>query len=101
MSSSPNSSSSSDRRLAAGDPLGWLMNLSCPADFVLGTATIKVRDCMRLELSSIVRLNQPAGTELEVRLSGVPLAAGEVAVVDGRVGVRVNRILAPGPQVSA
>jgi flagellar motor switch/type III secretory pathway protein FliN len=100
MSSSPNSSSSSEALPAPRDPLGWLMDLRCPVDFVLGTATLKVRDCMRLEPNAVIRLAQPAGADLEMRLSGTPLAAAEVAVLDGRVAARVSRIVPPGPQVT-
>jgi flagellar motor switch protein FliN/FliY len=97
MSSSPSSSSSSEAPVTppAADPLGWLMDLSCPVDFVLGTSTIKVRECAALVPSSIVRLRQPAGADLEVRVSGVPVAAGEVVIVNEHVGVRMSRILPP------
>jgi flagellar motor switch protein FliN/FliY len=69
------------------------MDLSCPVDFVLGTATVKVRECAAFRPSSIVRLRQAAGSDLEVRVSGVPVAAGEVVIVDEHVGVRMSRIL--------
>ena len=96
MSSLPSSSSSSDvTPPAAPEPLGWLMDLSCPVDFVLGTATVKVRECAAFAPASIVRLRQAAGADLEVRVAGIPVAAGEVVIVDEHVGVRLSRILPP------
>jgi flagellar motor switch protein FliN/FliY len=76
------------------------MDVPCPVDFVLGTATVKVRECVQFAPNSIVRLKQPAGSDLEVRVSGVPVAAGEVVLVDENVGLRLGRILPPGPQDS-
>jgi len=75
--------------------MDWVMDVPCPVDFVLGTTTVKVRDCAGLARDSIVRLRQAAGSDLEVRVGGVPLLRGEVVIVDDSVGLRVNRILTP------
>ena len=49
-----------------------MLDVPCPVDFMLGTATIKVRDCVEFERDSVVRLKQPAGADLELRVGGVP-----------------------------
>lgn len=98
MSSSPSSSSSSEAPGAAADPLEWVMDVPCPVDFVLGTATIKVRDCAAFAPQSIVRLKQAAGADLEVRAGGVPIATGEVVIVEENVGLRLSRMLPPAGQ---
>lgn len=96
MSSSPNSLSSSDARLAsAPEPFQWLMDVPCPVDFVLGTTTVKVRECAEFAIDSVIRLKQTAGADLEVRVAGVPMLTGEVVIVDENVGLRVGRILPP------
>jgi flagellar motor switch protein FliN/FliY len=103
MSSSPNSLSSSETAaaLAVPDRMDWVMDVPCPVDFVLGTSTIKVRECVDLGPDSIIRLKQAAGSDLEVQVSGVPLLRGEVVIIDESVGLRVNRILAPAGQEAA
>ena len=96
MSSSPSSLSSSDVLTAAAPPgLGWLMDVPCNVEFILGTTTVKVRDCVRFVPNSIVRLRQSAGADLEVRVGGVPVAAGEVVIVDEVVSLRLSKILPP------
>lgn len=72
------------------------MDVPCPVDFVLGTTTVKVRDCVQFAVGSVLRLREPAGSDLEVRVSGVPIATGEVVIVDENVGLRLGRILPPG-----
>ena len=94
MSSSPTSSSSSDGG-AAVDLLVPLFDVDCVVDFVLGTGRLKVRDCMRLERSSIVRLDQSAGADLELRVQGQPLACGEVVVADDNTALRISRVVPP------
>lgn len=98
MSSSLNSLSSSDVRAVDAEALGWVMDVPCPVDFVLGTATVKVRDCAAFAVNSIVRLRQAAGADLEVRVGGIPIATGEVVIADENVAVRVGRILPPAGQ---
>ena len=95
MSSSP-SSSSCYNAPARPTPLSSLMDVPCPVDFVLGTTTVKVRDCVQFAVGSVLRLREPAGSDLEVRVSGVPIATGEVVIVDENVGLRLGRILPPG-----
>jgi len=74
------------------------MDVPCPVDFVLGSATVKVRDCAAFAVNSIVRLRQSAGADLEVRVGGIPIATGEVVIADENVAVRVGRILPPAAQ---
>jgi flagellar motor switch protein FliN len=95
MSSSPNLSSSSDASASRLTTAGWMMDVPCPVEFILGSTTIKVHECASFMLDSVVRLRQVAGSDLEVRAAGVPVATGEVVIVDDSVGLRVGKILPP------
>ena len=97
MSSSPSSLSSSDAPAALA-PTRWLMDVPCPVDFVLGTATVKVRDCATFAVDTVIRLRQPAGSDLEVRVNGIPMFTGEVVIADENVALRVGRVLPPAGQ---
>jgi flagellar motor switch/type III secretory pathway protein FliN len=81
--------------------MDWVMDVPCPIDFVLGTATIKVRDCAQFAVDSVIRLRQAAGSDLEVRAGGVPLFTGEVVIVAENIALRVGRVLPPAAQESA
>lgn len=99
MSSSPNSLSSSDGP-AGADALAPLADVRCGVDIVLGSASMSVRECLALQPQAIVRLGQSAGGDMEVRVNGVPVAAGEVVIVDDAIAIRVTEILpAPGTGV--
>jgi flagellar motor switch/type III secretory pathway protein FliN len=91
--------SSSDVVVARrADELDWVMDVPCPVDFVLGTATVKVRECAAFAVNAVVRLKQTAGADLEVRVAGVPIASGEVVIADENVALRIGRILPPAGQ---
>jgi flagellar motor switch protein FliN len=93
MSSSPNSSSSKD---AEGKNDGSrLQDVMCRVDVVLGTGTVSVRECLGLRRQHVLRLNQSAGADLQVRVNGVPIALGEVVIVDDSTSIRLTEITPP------
>jgi flagellar motor switch protein FliN len=97
MSSSSNSSSSSAAGKAAGSAAALLplSDVVCQIDVLLGTATVSVRECLHWKRNSIIRLRQSAGSDMQVTINGVPVAIGEVVIVDDSTAVRVTEILAP------
>lgn len=93
MSSSSNSSSSNGAVSAAA--IVPLNDVVCRIDVLLGTATVSVRDCLHWKRNSVIRLRQDAGSDMQVAVNGVPVAIGEVVIVDDTTAVRVTEILAP------
>jgi flagellar motor switch protein FliN/FliY len=79
----------------AADPLAPLHDVTCQVDVVLGSATMTVRQCLALHRDSVIRLAQSAGNDLQVVVNGVPIALGEVVILDNSTAVRVTDILAP------
>jgi len=67
----------------------------CRVDVMLGTAVVSVRDCLRWKRNSVVRLQQSAGSDMQVRVNSVPVATAEVVIVDDSTAVRVTEILPP------
>jgi flagellar motor switch protein FliN len=94
MSSSPNSSSSSDGgiALAAVAPLHDVM---CHVDVILGSSVMSVGECLRLRKNTIIRLTQSAGGDMTVVVNGINLASGEVVIIDDSTAIRITDILAP------
>jgi len=95
MSSSPTSSSSSDAGAAGLAQLAPLADVVCGVDFVVGTSRMTVAECLQLARQSVLRLNESAGSDFDVRVHGVSIAHGEVAVVDDAATVRISRLTVP------
>lgn len=93
MSSSPTSSSSSEP--VAAPLYAPMLDVHCHVDFVIGTTRMTVRECLALGRHSVVRLAQTAGSDFDLRVHGVSVASGEVAVIDDNAAVRVTRITVP------
>ena len=72
-----------------------MYDVLCGVDFVIGTARMTVGDCLQLARHGVVRLAQPAGSDVDLRVHGVSVAHGEVAVVDDNASMRVTRITVP------
>jgi flagellar motor switch protein FliN len=100
MSSSPNSSFNSEAPSQSG--LAPLHDVVCSVDVVLGTASMSVRDCLKMRRHTVIRLNQSAGGDMQVVVNGVAIANGEVVIIDNSTAVRVTDILPPpSSEVSA
>jgi flagellar motor switch/type III secretory pathway protein FliN len=103
MSSSPTSSSSTEpaRALEAPDPTTPLQDIRCQVDVIIGTGVLTLRECLTLQRQHVVKLVEPAGGDLSIRVHGVTLATGEVVVVDNAAALRVTHIVPPaGVEVS-
>jgi flagellar motor switch protein FliN/FliY len=72
-----------------------MLDIVCTVDVVLGYGTISVRDCLKLQRQSVIRLLQSAGSDLEVRIHGVAAATGEIVIVDDSTAVRVTQVTMP------
>ncbi|MEP7116511.1 MAG: FliM/FliN family flagellar motor switch protein [Acidobacteriota bacterium] len=77
------------------EALASMLDVGCGVDFVIGTGRLTVRECLRLARHSVVRLEQTAGGDLDVRVHGVSIAQGEVTVIDDSAALRVTRITVP------
>src|SRR5258708_18281874 len=92
MSSSPTSSSSTD---AVSGAYSGMLDVTCTVEVIVGTGSITVRDCLKLQRDSIVRLSQAAGADLQVTVQGVTTATGEVVIDDDTTSVRIASVLPP------
>jgi flagellar motor switch protein FliN/FliY len=97
MSSSKNSSFSSDAAMPFGKALQEVL---CRVEVVLGTTSLSMRQCLALQRDAVVRLEQASGTELQVLVNGIPIALGEVAIIDDSAAIRVTDILPPAASTS-
>jgi flagellar motor switch protein FliN/FliY len=60
---------------------------------VLGKTTMKIRDILKLGEGSVVELEQPAGETAEIYVNDQNFGKGEVVVIGGNFGIRMESIL--------
>lgn len=76
-------------------PFLGMLDVRCQVEVIVGRGSITVRDCLKLQRDSIIRLQQDAGDDLRVHIQGVAAATGEIVVDDETTSVKITEILSP------
>lgn len=58
----------------------------------LGACQLPMREVLQLNAGSVVQLDKPAGTPVELRANQKLVARGEVVVVEDRLGIRITEL---------
>jgi flagellar motor switch protein FliN/FliY len=69
-----------------------LLDVELPVSISFGKAELPMRDVLKLTTGSIVELNRAINDPVEVLVNHFLIARGEVVVVDGNYGVRIQQI---------
>ena len=72
-----------------------LLDVELPVSISFGKAELPMRDVLKLTTGSIVELNRALNEPVEVLVNQCLIARGEVVVVDGNYGVRIQQIVSP------
>lgn len=74
-----------------------LLETLMPIQVQLGQTDLCVRELLQLSAGSILKLDKRVGEPVDVFLRGVRFATGQLVVVEDHLGVRLDKILSPGP----
>jgi flagellar motor switch protein FliN/FliY len=69
-----------------------LLNLDLPVSISLGRARLEFRELLRLSTGSVVELDRMLGESVDVTINGSVIARGEIVVVEGNYGVRIQDV---------
>ena len=70
-----------------------LLDVELPVSVSFGRAYMPLKEVFRLTSGSIVELNRPIADPVEVIVNNCVIARGEVVVIDGNYGVRIQQII--------
>jgi flagellar motor switch protein FliN/FliY len=70
-----------------------LLDVEMPVSVSFGRAHLALKDVIKLSTGSIVELNRTISEPVEVIVNNCIIARGEVVVVDGNYGVRIQQIV--------
>lgn len=79
--------------------LDILLDVPVTLTVELGSCQLPMRDVLELAVGSVVELDKPAGTPVELRANNKLVARGEVVVVEDHLGIRITE-LASGASAS-
>lgn len=73
--------------------LDLLMEVELPVSVSFGRAQLPLRDVLKLNSGSIVELNRTISDPVEIIVNNCVIARGEVVVVEGNYGVRIQQVI--------
>lgn len=74
------------------DKAGHLAAVPLPIDVALDCGTLTVESILGLKPGNVVRSLRPAGDNVDIRISGMVVAYGEIVALEGITGVRITRL---------
>jgi flagellar motor switch protein FliN/FliY len=72
---------------------GLLLDVELPVSISFGRAQVALKDVLKLTVGSIVELNRDISDPVEVIVNNCVIARGEVVVVEGNFGVRIQNVI--------
>ena len=66
----------------------------------VGRLRLRVRDLIKLTVDAVIELKKPAGDPFDICINGIPVARGEVILVDQLSGVRIVEVQKNGALIS-
>src|SRR5262249_52003508 len=76
--------------------LTQILDIPLQVAIEVGRLSLKVRDLLKLAPNSIIQLKKPVGEPFDICINGLPVARGEVIVVEQSSGVRIIDVQKPG-----
>jgi flagellar motor switch protein FliN/FliY len=73
--------------------LELLLDVELPVSVSFGRAQVPLKEVLKLTSGSIVELNRTISEPVEVIVNNCVIARGEVVVVEGNYGIRINHIV--------
>jgi len=68
----------------------YLNDLPIRVSVVLDTKMMPVRELLALNEGSVLKLSRSAGENVDVRVASLPIAYGELVVIEDNMGVRIT-----------
>jgi flagellar motor switch protein FliN/FliY len=84
-----------------GRTMDLLLDVELPVSISFGRTQIPLKDVLKLTTGSIVELNRNVSEAVEVLVNHSLIARGEVVVVEGNYGVRIQEVLSPQDRLRA
>ncbi len=74
-------------------PMDMLLDVELPVSVSFGRTQLALKEVIKLSTGSIIELNRTITEPVEVIVNNCVVARGEVVVIEGNYGVRINQIV--------
>ncbi len=73
--------------------LDLLLDLEMPVSVSFGRTQVRIQNILKLTTGSIIEMDRSISEPVELIVNNCTIARGEVVVVDGNYGVRINQVM--------
>ena len=80
----------------AGSSIDILLDMSVPVTVTIGSTMVPIRRLLHLGPGSVVKLDRPVDSPMDLYLKDTKFATGSIVVVDGHFAVKIKQILGLG-----
>ena len=91
--STPKAEASESTAAGPASTLDLLLDVELPVSVSFGRAQVPLKDVLKLTSGSIVELNRTVAEPVEIIVNNCVIARGEVVVVEGNYGIRIQEII--------
>ncbi len=92
LAADPDASPAAGELLPSSRTLDLLLDVELPVSISFGKTQLPLKDVLKLTTGSIVELNRGISEPVEVLVNHCLVARGEVVVVEGNYGIRIQQI---------
>ena len=76
--------------MTALDEIVHLADVPLDLQIELDRKTMTVRDVLKWETGSVIRLHRSAGENIDILVGGTQIGSGEIVIIEETVGVRIT-----------
>ena len=91
----PAASASAEVPVGSSQTLELLMDVELPVSVSFGRAQLPIKEVLKLSSGSIIELSRSVSEPVELIVNNCVIARGEVVVIEGNYGVRIDEIISP------
>jgi len=73
--------------------LALMTNLKMLVSVRIGSVVIPVKKLLQLSTGAVVGLNSQAGSPVDLYVNGMPIAEGDVIIINDKYGIRITNVL--------
>jgi flagellar motor switch protein FliN/FliY len=77
----------------AAERLGAVYDIPVQLSVVLGRATIRLNQLLRLNRGDVIELDRKVGEPVEILVNNRLVARGEIVLIDDRLGITMTEIV--------
>lgn len=81
--------------VGASSTFDLLLDVELPVSVSFGRAELPIKEVMKLASGSIIELNRHVSEPVELIVNNCVIARGEVVVIEGNYGIRIQQIISP------